>query len=409
LAPDWLVHLKQATGLVTEQGGMTSHGAIVARELGIPAVVGATDAMRLIQSGDVVLLDGDRGELYRVIEPLLATVSAPIAAPTAAPIAAPDNASQTSELEGDCPAPRPTANGTPLLVNLSQLDALPQVATLAIDGVGLLRAELLLMDVLGQNPGLQHPGLLEGDRAALSDRLAHHIRQFAQAFAPRPVFYRSLDLRAHEYRSLLSHQSSSELHPILGRHGTLSYQTDPNLFDAELAALRQVQQSGYSNVRLILPFVRTVEEFSFCRDRVLQAGLTQNPHFQLWIMAEVPSVLFLLPDYVKAGVQGISIGSNDLTQLLLAIDRDDPQLATAYDQQHPAVLRAIHHLIQQAHQVGIPCSICGQAPSQFPDLINSLVRWGITSISVDPPAVEQTLRAIARAEQQLLLEAARRD
>jgi pyruvate,water dikinase len=183
---------------------------------------------------------------------------------------------------------------------------------------------------------------------------------------------------------------------------------DPTLFDLELAALKQVQAYGYSNVQLMLPFIRAVEEFTFCRRRVEQAGLTENPHFQLWIMAEVPSVLFLLPDYVKAGVQGISIGTNDLTQLLLAVDRDQERLGSTLDGRHPAVRRALQQLIQMAKQAGIPCSICGQAPAQYPELIDALVEWGITSISVDVNDVERIYNAIARAEQRLLLEAARK-
>jgi pyruvate,water dikinase len=158
----------------------------------------------------------------------------------------------------------------------------------------------------------------------------------------------------------------------------------------------------------MLPFVRSVEEFTFCRTRVQQAGLTDYPNFQLWIMAEVPSVLFLLPDYVKAGVQGISIGTNDLTQLLLAVDRDREPLGSALDAGHPAVRRAIEQLIETARALSIPCSICGQAPAQYPDLIDSLVKWGITSISVDINDVKPTYSAIARAEQRLILEAARK-
>jgi pyruvate,water dikinase len=150
----------------------------------------------------------------------------------------------------------------------------------------------------------------------------------------------------------------------------------------------------------LLPFVRTVEEFSLCRQRVQKAGLTNNPQFQLWIMAEVPSVLFLLPDYVRAGVQGIAIGTNDLTQLLFGVDRDHGVMASAFDA-NPAVSAAIVQLIQQAKQAGIPCSICGQAPSRDSELIEALVRWGITSISVDPGTVESSYWAIARAEELL--------
>ena len=188
----------------------------------------------------------------------------------------------------------------------------------------------------------------------------------------------------------------------------MSYLKDPKVFDLELAALAAVQQSGQTNLYLMLPFVRSVEEFSFCRQRVEQAGLTQVAQFQLWIVAEVPSVLFLLPQYVKAGVQGVSIGTNDLTQLLLGVDRDRGELAANLNERHPAVLQAIAQIIQMAQQANISCSICGQAPVLYPEIIDSLIQSGITSISVEPNAVEQTYRAIARAEQRLLLAAARK-
>jgi pyruvate,water dikinase len=393
ITPGWLDCLKQASGLITEQGGMTSHGAIVARELGIPAVVGVANATQLIQTGEVVIVDGDRGEVYRAepssclsVKPMESHTSHAAGGVTVAPV-----------------------HATPLLVNLSQPEAL-DVAKLPVDGVGLLRSEFMLTDVVAQ---FSH--LIATDPATLVDansfsqwgnRMAEPLRRFAQAFYPRPVFYRSLDLRSHEYRSPLA-TAAAEPNPILGLHGALSYQKHVALFNAELTALRQVQQSGYTNVNLILPFVRTVEEFRYCRDRVIQAELDRTPHFQLWIMAEVPSVLFLLNDYVKAGVQGISIGSNDLTQLLLGVDRDHPQMADAYDQRHPVVLQAIRQLIETAKALNIPCSICGEAPSLHPDLIDSLVQWGITSISVNPDAIEQSRWAIVRAEQRLLLEAAR--
>ena len=176
----------------------------------------------------------------------------------------------------------------------------------------------------------------------------------------------------------------------------------------ELTALKNVQKAGYHNIRLILPFVRTVEEFSFCRRKVEQAGLTDIKEFELWIMAEVPSVLFLLPEYVKAGVQGISIGTNDLTQLLLGVDRDRAVLAKSFDERHPVVMSAISRLIKMAKEAGIPCSICGQAPALYPEIIDKLVEWGITCISVEPEALHRIYQAIYRAEQSLLLKAARR-
>lgn len=256
----------------------------------------------------------------------------------------------------------------------------------------------------------QHPAqwLAPDGGEEFVEKLAAQLCRFAQVLLPRPVFYRSLDLRAHEFQRFLGNELTPvEANPMLGLRGTFSYLLEPTLFRLELAALAQVQRLGYANMHLLLPFVRTVEEFQFCRQQVVAAGLFQQPQFQLWIMAEVPSVLFLLPEYVKAGVQGISIGTNDLTQLLLGVDRDQGPMATAFDERHPAVVAAIAQLVQEAKHHGIPCSICGQAPVQYPDLIDHLIRWGITSISVTPEAVESTYWAIARAERRLLLEVAR--
>jgi pyruvate,water dikinase len=386
IAPEWLPWLRQAAGVITEQGGMTSHAAIIARELGIPAVVGVVGITQLIQSGELIRVDGDQGEIHRVK----------------------DLSSETElsrQLNSFSILP-PIA--TQLMVNVSQPNSLKRIVGLPVDGIGLLRSELMMLDALDN----RHPSewLRQGFKSELVARLAQLIIHFAAAFAPQPVFYRSLDWRSHEFQFLTGHSPSPvpEVNPMLGLRGTRRYLMDPTYFDLELTALGQVHAQGYTNVQLMLPFVRTVEEFTFCRRRVEQAGLTDNPHFQLWIMAEVPSVLFLLPDYVKAGVQGISIGSNDLTQLLLAVDRDQEQLGPKLDGRHPVVKRALEQLIQGAKTAGIPCSICGQAPVQYPELIDLLVRWGITSISVDVNDVEHTYTAIARAEQRLILEAARR-
>jgi pyruvate,water dikinase len=386
LPPHWLPLIQQAAAIVTEQGGRTSHSAILAREMNIPAVMGATGATGQIQAGDRVLVDGFLGKVYRVTrEQTLFRREARIGA-----IVPPD---------------RPPL-GTRLMVNLSQITSLPQITELPVDGVGLLRSELLLVPLLER----QHPQhwLEQGRSRELVQRLAGALQTFAAALAPRPVFYRSLDMRSHEFRGLVGGERTGlEPNPILGVRGTYSYVRNPALFDLELAALRRVQEAGYENIRLLLPFVRTVEEFCYCRQRLDQSGLFRSSYFQVWIMAEVPSVLFLLPEYVSQGVQGISIGTNDLTQLLLAVDRDYEPTLPLFDERHPAVTAAISHLIQQSQSLGIPCSICGQTPVHHPELIEDLVRWGITSISVEPEAVEITYRAIARAERNLFLEKGR--
>ncbi len=393
IAPDMLLLLQDAYGIITEQGGSTSHAAILARELGIPAVANASGATSIIQTGERLFVDGEKGEVYRVNRGTSGVG---------------EISRQANEnKEENLPTPQiqnplPVI-ATQLLVNLSQPNLIKRVQSLPVDGVGLLRSELMALTILeGQHPNTW----LQERKPQLLERWYEQVMQFASAFAPRPVFYRSLDWRSPELRSF-SHTLKFSSQPMLGNRGTFSYLENPAVFELELEALAAVQKSGYSNIRLLLPFVRTVEEFSFCRQKVEQANLTQVPQFQLWIMAEVPSVLFLLSDYVKAGVAGISIGTNDLTQLLLGVDRELGQLARAFDERHPVVMNAIARLIQMANNAGIPCSICGQAPALYPEIIEQLVQWGITSISVEPEAIERTYQAIARAEQRLILKAAR--
>ncbi|XWK88057.1 MAG: putative PEP-binding protein [Phormidium sp.] len=396
LHPDWLPLLRKSAGVVAEQGGMTCHAAIIARELGIPAVVGVSNVTKLIQTGDFLLVDGDRGEIHLDSEQGLQLKKQKNRSRASTVDLGDQERFQTLNL--------PSLMATQLMVNLSQPSTIERAASLPVDGVGLLRSELMLLDVLeGQHP---NRWLNSGHKEQLLEKLTQTVCQFASAFAPRPVFYRSLDWRSHEFQNLFP-QSAKELNPMLGMRGTFAYLQDQTFFDLELEVLQRVWQSGYTNVNLILPFVRTVEEFAFCRRRIAEFGLFSSSHFQLWIMAEVPSVLFLLPDYVKAGCMGISIGTNDLTQLLLGVDRDKAEMATAFDERHPAVMQAIRQLIHQAKKAGIPCSICGQAPAQYPELIEHLVKWGITSISVSLDAVEFAHNAIVRAEQRLILEAAR--
>ncbi len=407
IAPDWLPLLQQLLGIITEKGGLTSHAAILARELGIPAVVSAKDATALIKTGDRLLLDSDRGEVYRVRKDDAESQEIPLVTQPTPKHKAQQSQLSKDSLVSDSPILLPwhlPMIATQLLVNLSQPSLIEQVQSLPLDGVGLLRSELMVLTMLeGQHPS---SWLSSGRKGQLLERWSEQIMQFVRAFAPRPVFYRSLDWRSHEFTSF-NHNVPSSQQSMLGERGTFAYLQNSAVFELELQAIAAIQQADYNNIHLILPFVRTVEEFSFCRQKVELAGLTQKPQFQLWIMAEVPSVLFLLPEYVKAGVQGISIGTNDLTQLLLGVDREQGELASSFDERHPAVMRAVAQLIRMAKSAGIPCSICGQAPALYPEIIDKLVEWGITSISVEPEAVERTYKAIARAEQKIILEAAR--
>ncbi|MBF2063942.1 MAG: phosphoenolpyruvate synthase [Calothrix sp. C42_A2020_038] len=403
---DWLPLIQKSRGIITETGGLTSHAAILARELGIPAVVNANKATKLIRNGDKLSLNGDNGEIKNVkgnhlyLDANLRQEAKPLrASGTMEKLDSSFKTSKAGESQDFTSSMQIFApSSTKLMVNLSQTNSIEQVQSLPIDGVGLLRSELMAISFLDGQFDIWHS---EERRAEVYANWCKQILLFAQAFTPRPVFYRSLDLRFSEVQtSLVSHS--------LGERGTFSYLQNSQMFEFELAALAQVQQAGFDNLRLVLPFVRSVEEFIFCRQKVEVAGLNHIPQFQLWIMAEVPSVLFMLPEYIKAGVQGIAIGTNDLTQLLLGVDRELQQLRKTLDERNPAVMRAIRQLIETARSHHIPCSICGQAPVLYPEIIDQLVQWGITSISVEPEALVRTSRAIVRAEQRIILEAARR-
>lgn len=369
LDPQHIPLIKQVSGIITEIGGKNSHAAIVARELGIPAIANATNATKILHHGDRLLLNGNNGHVY---PPTTHQVNHPV-------------------FQGIFYPSYPIA--TKLMVNLAQPESIALISKLPIDGVGLLRSELMLADLLSSQVLAQWQESFQRQFVAT---LCNHLRQFGSAFAPRPVFYRSLDLYGNS------------LNPVLGDRGTYNYLAHPTLFDLELEALQTVAEAGYHNIKLILPFVRSVDEFKFCYRRLENIGLTTQNSFQVWIMAEVPSVIILLPEYIRAGVQGIAIGTNDLTQLLLGVDREQTQFSDrGLNANHPAMQKAIAELIKTAHDYNIECCICGQAPVDHPDLVDKLVQWGIDTISVEPDAVAETYKAIARAEKRMLLDRVR--
>jgi phosphoenolpyruvate synthase/pyruvate phosphate dikinase len=400
LQPEWLPLLQRSVGILCKTSGMTSHAAIMARELGLPAVVGLGDDFDQFHAEQWLWLNGDQGTVT-LLPQLPPQVAVRSVGGNPAPVTSPTHPEA---------APKPLR--TQVMVSCSQPQVLFQIQDLPLDGVGLLRSELMLINALqGQHPYLW---LTAQRQPQLLERIQANIAAFVAAFQPRPVFYRSLDLRSHECRALMggSQWEPLETNPVLGLRGTFRYLVYPELFEVELAALAAVLQHQDSPLRLILPFVRSVEEFQFCRQRVEAAGLLAYPNFQLWIMAEVPAILFVLPDLVQAGVQGITIGGNDLTQLLLGVDREsgtlklDPQLNSqfqgfsppTYDLRHPAVQVAMTQLIQSARQLGIGCCLCGELPVSDPSWINWLVHQDLPCISVAPEVVLSLRQALENAE-----------
>ncbi len=387
-APDWVPLMRRAAAIVTDTGGMTSHAAIVSRELGVPCIVGAHGATQTLRDGMLVTVNARDGT---VVAGHAAEARVPATSVAAPPVT---------------PAPAMVVTATRLYVNLGEPELAELVARQPVDGVGLLRAEFMILSALGK----QHPRLLleQGKGGELVDRLAEGLRTIGSAFHPRPVVYRAMDFRSNEFRGLEGGErfEPEEANPMIGYRGCYRYTREPDLFALELRAIARVR-SDLPNVHLMIPFVRTGWELQACMRAIGESGLRGDRHFQVWVMAEVPSVVTWLEEYVRAGITGVSIGSNDLTQLVLGVDRDSERLAPLYDERDRAVLEAIRMIIREARRLGITSSICGQAPSTFPEYAEILVRWGIDSISVNPDAVDRTRQHIAAAEQRLLLERSR--
>jgi pyruvate, water dikinase len=384
--PDWLPTIRRAAALVTDTGGMTCHAAIVARELGVPCIVGTRSGTRDLHDGTTVTVDGAHGQ---VLSGRTETTPA------------------VSVAERRAPAePQAEVTGTKVYVNLAMIDTAEAVAAQGPDGVGLLRAEFMLTEALGG----RHPRdlIARGEQAKLVDGMVASVGRIAAAFAPRPVIYRATDFRSNEFRGLKGGDAYEpvEHNPMIGYRGCYRYVKEPDLFALELQALARVREQS-PNVHLMIPFVRTRWELEECLSLVDASPLGRQRGLHRWVMAEVPSVVHWLPEYIGMGVDGVSIGSNDLTQLVLGVDRDSDICAELFDESDPAVLDAIGQIISTARKYGITSSLCGQAPSTKPAFAEHLVRMGITSVSVNPDALGAARRTIAAAERRLLLESVR--
>lgn len=388
-SPDWVAALRRAVALVTDDGGITCHAAIVGRELGIPVVVGTGDATQRLVTGDLVTVDGSAG----TVVPAAGPTSVP---PT--PAATPEHDGAPSTLASG-PSAAGTGLATRLYVNLALAERAEEVAASGCDGVGLLRAEFLLTDALGGT----HPAqvLAEGRRDDFVEAMAGSLQRITEAFAPRPVVYRTTDFRSNEFRQLRGGDAIEpvEANPMIGFRGAFRYLRTPEVFDMELEVLARVRHAT-PNLVVMLPFVRTRWELEACLERIGSSELGRQTGLQVWVMAEVPSVVHYVEEYAGLGIDGVSIGTNDLTQLVLGVDRDSQICAELFDERDPAVLDAIERIIAAANRAGITSSLCGQRPSNDPDFARLLVEWGITSVSVNPDALPAARDVLAGAERQ---------
>ncbi len=375
--PDFVPAMRRAVSIVTDEGGRTSHAAIVSRELGIPAVVGTQNATKMLKDGEKITIDGTQGKIYEgdVSEQL--------------------KLSAASSVSDAATKALPTKTATKVYLNLGEPDLADEMAKRDVDGVGLLRAEFMMAQI-GVHP--RH-ALDQGKRDDYIQQLYEGLLTFARAFDPRPVVYRTSDFRTNEYQNLTGGKKyeTDEENPMIGFRGVSRYLADPEVFTMEIEAIKRVRRY-HQNLHVMLPFVRTPEELVETKKILADHGLYRGGSFKLWIMVEVPSTVILLDKFIGVGIDGVSIGSNDLTQLVLGVDRDNSKLGTMFDERNEAVMWALKHVVKVCHAHGVTSSICGQAPSVYPEISYELVRAGVTSVSVSPDMIETTRSIVAQAE-----------
>ena len=383
--PDFVPAMRRASGVITDKGGRTSHAAIVSRELGIPAVVGTKNATKELHNNLTVTVDGSTGKVYE-------------GSPTRGKV----------DLSSNEVRPVMKINtATNVYCNLATPDRVNEVAAMNVDGIGLLRAEFMIADI-GYHPRY----LIEQKKTKLFiDKMTEHIGDFCKHFGPdRPVVYRATDFKSNEYHDLKggSFYEAKEENPMLGFRGAYRYISDPKVFQLELKVIKNLRNKlGYRNLWLMIPFVRTVEELKLVKRLIQEAGLHRSGSFKLWMMVELPSNVILIDDFIETGIDGVSIGSNDLTQLTLGVDRDSEKVSKEFNELNPAVLWSIERVVKSAVKHKITASICGQAASDYPDLVEKLVEWGATSVSVNPDAVDRTRELIYQCENRLIVKRSR--
>jgi len=382
--PDWVPYMKIASSIVTDSGGLTCHAAIVSREMGIPCIVGTRNATDIMQTGNEYTIDAEVGNIYEgIVEEVLA---------------------KRKEVGIPKPEELPKTK-TRVYVNLSIPELADKVhAETLADGVGLLRAEHMMLGIG------KHPRLLieEGGEQFMIDKFADGIAQVAKAFQPGPVVYRFLDFKPDEFLNIPGGEKYEKEaghvgpNPLIGYRGAFRYVKEPDIFRLECRAIKKVREKlGLKNVWVMVPFVRTIAEFREVKKLMDEEGLKRGPDFKHWIMCEVPSTVLLIDKFIDEGIDGISFGTNDLTMLILGIDRDDAAIQEIYDERNLAVLRAMSHVIRICKARGVTTSICGQAPSNYPEIVEFLMSEGATSLSVNPDKVIETRLLVAKIEKKL--------
>jgi len=388
--PDYVPAMRKAIGIVTDEGGSTSHAAIVSREMGIPCVVGTEKATQLLKDGDKITIDATKGLVY------MGEVKVSIQ----------EKEAKVPETGGESIIDSPITEqemqhiNTKIYMNLGEPEKIDAYKNLPFDGIGLMRLEFIIASTIGQHPN----HMIEiGKSQEYIDKLVEGITKVASIILPKPVVVRFSDFKSNEYKNLVGGEKyePKEENPMIGWRGVSRYISSDfeEAFRLECRAIKKAREQC-KNIWVMLPMPRTLWEVRKVIKIMEQEGLQRSNTFKIWLMVEVPSLVFLIDEFLKIGVDGISIGSNDLTQMILAVDRDSERLGKLgyFDERNPAVLKAIKHVIDNCNKLGVTSSCCGQAPSVYPEFAEFLVKCGITSVSINPDVVERTRKIVAEAE-----------
>jgi pyruvate,water dikinase len=381
-SPDLVPTMSKSAAIITDTGGTTCHAAIVSREMGIPAVVGTQNATQILQDGQLVTVDAYKGLIY------------------AGEIGI-EKPEEVEEIAEEIPKEFEKIITTAIKVNLAFPEKVEAVAK-KVDGVGLLRIEHMITKA-----GI-HPAKLvkEGRVEEYIQILLDGIRPIAKAFYPKPVWVRTLDARSDEFRNLEGGQEEpTEDNPMLGWHGIRRSLDEPELLKAEFEAVKRLHEEGLTNAHIMLPFVIAAEEFRKARAIAEEVGLPDTVN--MGIMIETPAAALTIKDFCKEGIDFVSFGTNDLSQLVLGVDRNNAKIAGLFTETHPAVKKMIKYVIKVCKSYSVESSVCGEAPSNIPEFVEFLVRTGIDSISINIDAIDKVRATVIRTEKKLLLEALR--
>lgn len=383
--PDMVPAMKRADGIITDEGGVTCHAAIVSRELGIPCVVGTGDATKILEENEIVTLDGNKGTVYK------------------GKLKEADK-KETSDQQQAIMAQAPIITVTEVKVNVSMPEAAKKAAATGADGVGLLRTEHMML-TSGVHP---KKFIMDGNEDELIKILVENILKVVDEFYPKPVWYRTLDAPTDEFKSLKGGEDEPYEHnPMLGWRGIRRELDEPEILKAEFKAIKKLHEQGYTNIGIMIPLVQHPDELRKAKQIAEEVGLKPHKTIDFGIMVETPGAALIVEDFIAEGVDFVSFGTNDLTQYTLAIDRNNEHVADLYTEKHPAILKLLVRVINECNKAGVKTSICGQAGS-MPEIVEKLVEAGIESVSANTDAVATVREVVARVEKKLVLKAARK-